>query len=89
MISEVIKSLQHVGQAFKFEFEPLLVIWQSLRRLIQKVIKGLEGKFKGQALGSAFQHYSGGSDRQAQHRAFPSLLQSLLAVTGSLEENIP
>ena len=42
VISEAIKPLQLVGQAaeFKFEskFEPLPVIWQSLRRLFQKVI---------------------------------------------------
>ena len=70
MISEVIISLQLVGQAaeFKFEskFEPLLVIWQSLRRLFQKVIKGLEGKINVQALGSALQHYFGRLDWRAQ-----------------------
>ena len=54
MISEAIKPIQLVGLAAKFKleskFEPLLVIWQSLRRLYQKVIEGLEGKIKGQAL---------------------------------------
>ena len=57
VISEAIKPLQLVGQVaeFKFEskFEPLPVIWQSLLRLFQKVIKGLEGKINGQALGAA------------------------------------
>ena len=57
VISEAIKPLQLVGQAaeFKFEskFEPLQVIWQSLRRLFQKVIEGLEGNINGQALGAA------------------------------------
>ena len=57
VISEAINSLQLVGQAaeFKFEskFEPLQVIWQSLRRLFQKVIEGLEGNINGQALGAA------------------------------------
>ena len=58
VISEAIKRLQLVGQAaeFKFEskFKPLLVIWQFLPRLFQKVInlKGLEGEINGQALGA-------------------------------------
>ena len=51
------KVLPLVGQAaeFKFEskFETLPVICQSLQRLFQKVIKGLEGKINGQALGGA------------------------------------
>ena len=70
MISEAIKPLQLVGQAaeFKFEskFEPLLVIWQSLRRLFQKVIEGLEGKINGQALGAALRLCLRGSDGRAQ-----------------------
>ena len=45
VISEAIKPLQLIGQVaqFKFEsqFEPLLVIWQSLLRLFQKVIEDL------------------------------------------------
>ena len=58
VISEVIKPLQLelVGQAaFKFEskFEPLPVIWRSLRRLFQKRIEGSEGEITGQALGAA------------------------------------
>ena len=44
---EAIKPLQLGRQAaqFKFEskFEPLQVIWQSLCRLVQKVIEGLRG----------------------------------------------
>ena len=51
------KPLQLVGQEaqFKFEskFEPLQVIWQSLLRLFQKVIEGLDCKINGQALGAA------------------------------------
>ena len=43
-VSEQIKPLQPIGQAaeFKFEskFEPLPVIWQSLRRLFQMAIEG-------------------------------------------------
>ena len=68
--SEQIKPLQPVDQAaeFKFEskFEPLPVIWQSLRRLFQKVIEGLEGKINGQALGAALLLCMRGSDGQAQ-----------------------
>ena len=69
-ISEAIKPLQLVGQVaeFKFEskFEPLPVIWQSLRRLFQKTIEGLEGKINGQALGAALRHGWRRSDGQAQ-----------------------
>ena len=57
VILDAIKPLQLVGKAaqFKFEskFKPLQVIWQSLRRLFQKVIESLEGKIIGQALGAA------------------------------------
>ena len=57
VISEAIKPQKLVGHVaeFKFEskFEPLPVIWQSLRRLFQKVIEGLEGKINDQALGGA------------------------------------
>ena len=53
---EAIKPLKLVSQAaeFKFgpKFEPLPVIWQSLRMLFQKEIEGLEGKINGQALGA-------------------------------------
>ena len=70
MISEAKKPLQLVGQAaeFKFEskFEALPVVWQSLRRLFQKVIEGLEGKINGQALGAALRHCFGGSEGRAQ-----------------------
>ena len=59
VISEATKPLELVGQAAEFKleskFEPLPVIWQSLRRLFQKVIEGLEGKINGQALGAALQ----------------------------------
>ena len=92
VISEAIKPLQLVGQAaeFKFEskFEPLPVIWQSLQRLFQKVIEGLEGKINCQALGAALLLCLHGLDWQHKHKEFPSQLQSLLAVTGSLEENM-
>ena len=44
VISEAIKPLQLIGQVAQFnfgsKFEPLQVIWQSLRRLFQKVIEG-------------------------------------------------
>ena len=64
------KPLQLVGQVaeFKFEikFEPLPVIWQSLRRLFQKVIEGLEGKINGQALGAALLLCLRVSDLRAQ-----------------------
>ena len=77
MISEAIKPLQLVGQAaeFKFEskFEPLPVIWQSLRRLFQKVIEGLEGKINGQALGAALRLCLRGSDGQAQTQCVTKL----------------
>ena len=70
MISEAIKPLQPVGQVaeFKFEskFKPLPAIWQSLRRLFQKVIEGLEGKINGQALWAALLLCLRGSDRQDQ-----------------------
>ena len=65
-----IKPLQLVGQAaeFKFEskFEPLPVIWQSLQRLFQKVIEGLEGKINCQALGAALLLYLRKQDWRAQ-----------------------
>ena len=54
MISEAIKPLQLAAEfKSKSKFEPLPVIWQSLRRLFQKTIEGLEGKINGQALGAA------------------------------------
>ena len=59
-----------MGHAAKFifesKFEPLPVIWQSLQRLFQKVIEGLEGKIKGQALGVTLQLCLGGADWLAQ-----------------------
>ena len=70
VISGAIKPLQLVGQVaeFKFEakFEPLQVIWQSLRRLFQKTIEGLEDKINGQALGAALRLCLRGSDGRAQ-----------------------
>ena len=70
VISEAVRPLQLVGQVakFKFEskFEPLQVIWQSLWRLFQKVIEGLEGKINGQALGAALRLCLRGSDGRAQ-----------------------
>ena len=67
---EAIKTLQLVAQAadFKFEskFEPMPVIWQSLQRLFQKVIEGLEGKINGQALGASLRLCLRGSDGRAQ-----------------------
>ena len=70
MILEALKPLQLVGQAaqFKFEskFEPLQVIWQSLQGLFQKLIKALEGKINGQALGAALRVCLRWSDGRAQ-----------------------
>ena len=70
MILEAIKLLQLVGQVaeFKFEsnFEPLPVIWQSLCRLFQKVIEGLEGKINSQTLGAALLLCLGRQDWRAQ-----------------------
>ena len=79
VILEAIKPLQLVGQVaeFKFgsKFEPLLVIWQSLQRLFQKVIdsEGLEGKIwvNCQALGAALQLCLCRSDRWAQTQGVP------------------
>ena len=55
---------------FESKFEPLPVIWQSSRRLFQKVIKGLEGKINDQPLqvGAALRHCLGGSDGRAQRQ---------------------
>ena len=49
---------------FKFEskFEPLLVIWQSLRRRFQKIVERLEGTNHCQAFGTALRHCLGGSE---------------------------
>ena len=56
-MSKAIKPLQLLGQVaeskFESKFEPRLVIWQSLQRLFQKVIGGLEGKVNDRALGAA------------------------------------
>ena len=80
------KTLQLVGQAaeFKFEskFEPLQVIWQSLRRLFQKTIKGLEGKINGQALGAALRLCLGGSNGRAQTQGVSVRRESLLTAMG-------
>ena len=71
MVLEVTKPLQLVGQVaeFKFEskFEPLPAIWQSVMKLFQKVVEGLEGKINDQALrlGAAFLHCLGGQDGQS------------------------
>ena len=77
VISEAIKPIL-VSQAaeFKFEskFEPLPVILQSLLRLFQQVIEGLEGKINGQGLGAALGLFLRGSNR-----VFPSQWQQLLA----------
>ena len=70
VISEAKKPLQLVGQVseFKFEskFEPLPVIWRSLRRLFQNIIEDLEGKINGQALGASLLLCLRGSDGRAQ-----------------------
>ena len=70
MISEAIKPLQLFDQAeelnFEYKFEPLQVIWQSLQRLFQKVIEGLEGKINCQALGAALRLRLRRSEGQGQ-----------------------
>ena len=70
VISEAIKPLQLFDQAeelnFEYKFEPLQVIWQSLQRLFQKVIEGLEGKINCQALGAALWLCMRSSDGRAQ-----------------------
>ena len=77
MISEAINPLQLVGQAaeFKFEskFELLRVIWQSLRRLFQKVVEGLGGKINGQALRAALLLCLRGSDGRTQTQGVSEL----------------
>ena len=87
MISEAIKPLRLVVQVaqFKFEskFEPLLVIWQSLQRLFQKVIEGLEGKINCQALGAALLLCLRGLDGRAQtHCVSDSNSESAEVATG-------
>ena len=70
MILEAIKPLQLVDQVAEFKFEsksePLPVIWQSLKRLFQKLMEGLEGKINGQALGAALRLCLRESDGRAQ-----------------------
>ena len=66
------------------QFEPLLVIWQSLRRPFEKTIEGLEGKINGQALGAALRLCLRGSDGRAQTQGAKELQsrrQSLRAAT--------
>ena len=67
---------------FESKFEPLQVIWQleSLRRLFQKVIEGLEGKINGQALGAALWLSLRGSDGRAQAQ---SVSESVAVAAGS------
>ena len=88
VILEATKPLQLVGQAaqFKFEskFEPLQVVWQSLRRRFQKVIEGLEGKINGQALGAALWLCLRGPVRRAQTQG----VSESAAVTAGSEENM-
>ena len=85
VISEAVKPLQLVGQAaqFKFEskFEPLPVIWQSLRRLFKKVIEGLGGKINGQALGAALR-LCFGSDWRAKFTQTQGVSESAAVAAG-------
>ena len=66
-----------IGQAAEFKFEskfvPLPGIWQSLKRLFQKVIEGLVGKINGQALWAAIFHCLGRLDGQAQTQGVSEL----------------
>ena len=83
---------------FKYEskFEPLQVIWQSLRTLFQKVIEGLErAKSTAKLVGPLYGAAWAGRTGEHKHRVClnwtrpaATLLQSLLAATGSLEENM-
>ena len=70
VISKAINPLQLVFQVAQFKFEskfgPVQVIWQSLWRLFQKAIEGLEGKINCQALGAALLLCLRGSDWRAQ-----------------------
>ena len=101
-ISEQIKPLQRIGQVaeFKFEskFEPLIVrwpvqvIWQSFPKAIPEDIRRfwLQNQWP-RSCGPLWQR-SGTSwsdwTCKHEHRAFSSQRQSLLAATGSLEENV-
>ena len=62
--------MQLVAQVAEFKFEsmlePLPVIWPSLQRLFQKVIKVLEGKINCQVLGAILLLCLRGLDRRAQ-----------------------
>ena len=68
---------------FESNFKPLQVIWQleSLLRLFQKVIEGLEGKINGQALGAALRLSLRGSDGRAQTQG---VSESVAVAAGSL-----
>ena len=86
-----------MGHAAKFifesNFEPLPVIWQSLQRLFQKVIEGLEGKIRVncQALGAALQLCLRRSDRRAQTQGISesaAVAAGSESATFSLEENM-
>ena len=77
---------------FKFEskFKPLPVIRQSLRRLFQRVVEGLEGKnqrpsSRGSSLAEFCTAWAGWTGKH-KYRVFHSRLQSLQAATSSLEE---
>ena len=89
MISVAVKPLQLLGQEAHFKsepkFEPLQVIWQSLQRLFQEVIEGLEGKINGQALGAALRLCLRGSDGRAQTQG---VSESAAVAAGLLEENM-
>ena len=102
VISEAITPFQLVGQVAEFKFEskfeatlsPCLSsgnLSDSLRRLFQKVIEGLEGKIirpscwgRSPILLARVRLPGRGEHK---HRAFPSQRQSLRAATGLLEEN--
>ena len=82
-----------MGQAteFKFEskFKPLQVIWQLLPKAIREdnqVTAKSRAELLGQRSGTASAR--AGRTGEHKHRAFPSLWQSLWAVTGSLDEKV-
>ena len=92
MISEALKPLQLIGQAakFKFEskFEPMQVIWQSLLGCSRRSSKVYRAKSTAKLLGQLSCTACVSRTDEHKHKAFSSLLQSLLAATGLLEDNM-
>ena len=95
-VSEQIKPFQPVGQAVEFKleskFKPLLTSTCHLaitpkgysRRQLKVLAAKSMAKLLGPRSGIAWAGWTG----EHKHRVFPSRQQSLLAATGSLEENV-